>query len=147
MHDLLTLAYLKRQWLPYLKEHPDVLDDTYYRVLRLFPKADPTTLRSLFDKQGQLQAAASIDIERDPVYINLLIAAPWRAKGSGSRLLRRIIAEALDLGSAGVMLSAEPEAISFYLKHGFYKTSKPLKPWHTTNMRLDENAARSLVRG
>jgi GNAT superfamily N-acetyltransferase len=144
--NLLILAYLKQQWLPYLQENPDALSETYYRVLKLFPRQNPSSLRGLFGKDNRLQAAASVNFEVSPVYINLLLTAPWRGKGAGSRLLVRVVREALLAHSNGVILSAEPEAIAFYLKHGFQITGKPLKPWHTTNMKLDKTAARTLVR-
>jgi GNAT superfamily N-acetyltransferase len=144
---LLTLSYIKRFWLPYIDEHPECVSWDYWQVIRRFPKADPRSMRALFDKEGMLQAAAVVDIDRSPLFLELLLTAPWRQKGSGSTLLFQIVRESVKVGSKGAIeLMAAPTAISFYEKYGFTITKPVGKPGWDTPMRLSSSAARQLLR-
>jgi GNAT superfamily N-acetyltransferase len=145
--NLLLLSYLKRTWLPYINSHPDAINHDYYQVLRRFPKADPRSLRGLWDADGTLQAAAAVYFEERPVFLELLLTAPWRKKGSGSSLLLDIVQEANRFGATeAIALNAAPGAIGFYQKYGFVIIRPALKPGWDTPMRLTVPAAQWLLR-
>lgn len=144
--DLFVLVHIKRYWLPYIKEHPDKISRDYYQVLKQFPKSEVQGFRGLFDDVGSLQAAAVVDPTGKPLFLNLLLTAPWRTPGSGSRLLYRIIQESRAIGSGGAIeLQAAPTAIAFYLKYGFTIIKPAEKPEWDTPMRLTAEAAKFIL--
>ena len=49
----------------------------------------------------------------------MAVAARWRSRGIGGRMLETLIAEAARLGFPEVVLNAQTGAIDFYLRHGF----------------------------
>jgi GNAT superfamily N-acetyltransferase len=145
--NLLIVSHMKRLWLPYLRSQPEAITRDYQQVLKRFPKADAYHFRGLFDQNGILQAAAAIEIERSPVFLELLITAPWYLKGSGSKLLLGIIQESVKVGAKGAIeLQAAPGAVTFYQKYGFTIVKPPQKPGWDTPMRLSSNTARQLLR-
>lgn len=129
--------------MPYIEAHPACVNRDYYQVLKRFRLADPPSLRGLFDNHT-LQAAASVYLNQDGLFLSLLLTAPWRKKGSGSTLLRQIVEECDRLGGRGkVDLMSAPSAIGFYLKYGFQIISPPKQPGWDTHMRLTAAAAQA----
>lgn len=49
----------------------------------------------------------------------LAVAASWRGRGLGARMLELLVAEAGRRGLAEVVLHAQVQAEGFYLRHGF----------------------------
>lgn len=47
------------------------------------------------------------------------VLAPWRGRGVGSALLRRLVDDARARGNARVILNAQVAAMPFYARHGF----------------------------
>jgi GNAT superfamily N-acetyltransferase len=144
--NLLTLKYIRKSWIPYIDAHADCLSRDYYQVLKRFPKADPQSFRALFDKDGMMQAAASVDFDGKPTFLALLLTAPWRKKGSGSRLLLEIVRESQAVGAKGaIALNSAPTAISFYQKYGFTIVRPAERPEWDTPMRLSPSSAQRLL--
>jgi GNAT superfamily N-acetyltransferase len=136
--NLLVVSYIKRQWMPYIQERPEAVDRDYYEVLRRFKRIELPALRGLFDEAGRLQCAAAVYFDQRPVFLQLLLTAPWRHKGAGSTLLKRIVDESGILRSrqGSIELMAAPGAVTFYQKFGFVIVRPPQKPGWDTPMRL-----------
>lgn len=49
----------------------------------------------------------------------LAVASHWRGRGIGGRLLETLVTEAMKLDMEAVVLHAQVQAESFYLRHGF----------------------------
>lgn len=49
----------------------------------------------------------------------MAVMKPWRGRGVGAALLRRLIEAARERGDAEVLLSAQVHALGFYRAHGF----------------------------
>ena len=49
----------------------------------------------------------------------MAVMQPWRGRGVGAALLRRLIEAARERGDAEVLLSAQVHALAFYRAHGF----------------------------
>nr|MCU0551886.1 GNAT family N-acetyltransferase [Leptolyngbya sp. Prado105] len=144
--NFLILRDIKQFWLPYIDTHPDCVSRDYYQVLKRFPKASPQTFRGLFDENGSLQAAAAIHVDEKPVFLELLLTAPWRKKGSGSQLLLDIVRESEQVGANGAIeLKSAPTAIGFYRKYGFQILKPPARAEWDTPMRLTAEAASWLL--
>lgn len=79
--------------------------------------------------------ALAVDTHGDPVGCARLlpdghigrvaVLAPWRRRGVGSALLRKLIEEARSRGDARVIVNAQVAAMSFYVRHGFVASGEP----------------------
>ncbi len=49
----------------------------------------------------------------------MAVRAPWRGRGVGAAVLRRLVQLATELGYAHVVLNAQTHAEPFYARHGF----------------------------
>ncbi|WP_246262406.1 GNAT family N-acetyltransferase [Aromatoleum evansii] len=49
----------------------------------------------------------------------MAVAAAWRNRGIGGRMLEALVIEAGRLGFREVVLNAQIDAVDFYLRHGF----------------------------
>ena len=53
------------------------------------------------------------------------VVAPWRGRGIGDALMRRLIEAARARGEARVVLNAQVHAMPFYARHGFAAEGPP----------------------
>ena len=81
-------------------------------------------LRGLVDKDGKLQAAASIEDRGDHIYVDRLATAPWNltksqksTKGAGTAMFEAIVREAASQNK-GIRLETTTSASDFYQKMG-----------------------------
>jgi hypothetical protein len=81
-------------------------------------------LRGLVDKDGKLQAAASIEDRGDHIYVDRLATAPWNLtksqksnKGAGTAMFEAIVREAASQNK-GIRLETTTSASDFYKKMG-----------------------------
>lgn len=88
----------------------------------------PEQIRGVKDKNGNMQAIASVYDKDKSIHVAYLATAPWnikpgdkrQTKGSGTAMMEEIIMESVKKGKGGrITLEALPGAISFYEKIGF----------------------------
>lgn len=116
-------------------------------------EADPETFRGVRDKDGRLQAIASVRIAiGGDRYVEYLATAPWnigdgderKTKGAGTAAMTAIIHESVTKGNGAVRLAALPGAISFYERMGFKKGEEDF--FGTTDMSLSATAAKAYLK-
>ncbi len=105
----------------------------------------------VYDKNGNLQAAANYSVKKNSVYIDELATAPWNikaggadnrsTKGAGTQAVVEAVRLSSELGKGGrVTLEALEDAKPFYEKLGF-KSKKS----DDTQMELSPKAAKELL--
>jgi len=80
--------------------------------------ADAMSLHALAcDREGKPAGCARL--LPDGHIGRVAVLAPWRHRGVGSALLRRLVDEARQRGDPRVVVNAQVDAMPFYARHGF----------------------------
>lgn len=149
LQDLMLMSYVKKQWLPHLlQEEDEEKKDIYRKFLKKFLSHSRAQYRALIGSDGILQAAACVYRRPNFLWIELLISAPYRIKGAGTRLLVRCAKEALLFCDGQIKLSSVPSAVSFYQERGF-RAQRPPPPHHPewdTQMYLPRNGLINFIK-
>lgn len=112
---------------------------------------NPKNFRGVRDSDGNLQAAATVKIRKNEIYIENLATAPWNVysknskstKGAGREIMLSLAKEAVSKNKS-LSLSSLPGAEGFYQKVGF-KLERPRKGNELAGYRMDVESAKKFI--
>ncbi len=83
-----------------------------------------------------------------PLELGMLVAAPWRGRGVGKKLLDACLAWARESGAHKICLEVWPHnaaAIALYEKNGFVREGYRRKQWRRRNGELWDSVLMGLL--